>query len=297
MQKKSFHIAVIGAGVMGRGIAQQAVASGCRVSLTSYHAASRARAREHVLAFFAHGLQRGKLNQAQVDDDMQRLTVVDTLAEACADAEIIVESVVEDLAIKQKLLRKLDLLAPAGAVFCSNTSSLPIKKLAAVLRQPERMLGTHFFNPVHVLRLVELVTTTNTADWALQRALNWSGCMNKDAIQVKDNPGFASSRLGVVLGLEAMRMVEQGVATVRDIDKAMELGYRHPMGPLKLSDHIGLDVRLAIAESLYKSLGESQYEPPQILRQMVQSGHLGRKVGQGFYRWDVDSGVLLEERD
>lgn len=297
MQKRAFRVTVIGAGVMGRGIVQQALATGCQVCLTSYHAASRAKARGHVQAFFDHGVQRGKLKQVQVSEYMQALSVVDTLAEACAGAEIIVESVVEDLAIKQQLLKKIDRLAAEDAVICSNTSSLSLLQLAQVLRQPSRMLGTHFFNPVHVLRLVELVTTEISAADAIERTANWLSCMGKDAIQVKDTPGFASSRLGIVLGLEAMRMLEQGVASVRDIDKAMELGYRHPMGPLKLSDHIGLDVRLAIAETLHQSLGESQYEPPQILRQMVQRGELGRKVGQGFYHWDADTGVLLDDAD
>ncbi len=293
MQDNHFRITVIGAGVMGRGIAQQALATGCRVRMTSYHAVSRARAREQMHAFFMHGLQRGKVSREQIDDDMQRLSVHDKLADACAGSELIVESVVEDLAIKQHLLQKIDQLAPQDAVLCSNTSSLSLQLLAGVLKRPGRLLGTHFFNPVHVLRLVELVTTKDSEDWAVQRALGWVRCMQKDPIEVRDNPGFASSRLGVVLGLEAMRMVEQGVASVADIDKAMELGYRHPMGPLKLSDHIGLDVRLAIAESLHRSLGASQYAPPQILRDLVAAGKLGRKAGQGFYRWDLHSGELL----
>lgn len=293
MSQTRFRVAVIGAGVMGRGIAQQAAATGCQVRLTSYHPASRAHALEHMGHFFAKGVAKNKLSQDQAEAILAKIKVVETLAEACQDADLILESVVEDLAIKQRLFKKLERKAPADAVLCTNTSSLRLQSLAEVLAQPGRLIGTHFFNPVHVLELVELVSSTQTEDWARQRALSWARCMGKHPILVRDSPGFASSRLGVVLGLEAMRMVEQGVASAKDIDTAMELGYRHPMGPLKLSDHIGLDVRLAIAESLEQSLGESQYQAPKILRDKVARGELGRKVGQGFYAWDLDSGELL----
>jgi 3-hydroxybutyryl-CoA dehydrogenase len=207
------------------------------------------------------------------------------LSDALRDADVVIEAVVEDLPVKQRLFAEIERAAPAGALLASNTSSLSIGRIAATMSQPGRLVGMHFFNPVHVMKLVEIVTHGRDSGRAAERAVEFARQLGKEPIVVRDSPGFASSRLGVVLGLEAMRMLEQGVASAEDIDKAMELGYNHPMGPLKLTDQVGLDVRLAIAEYLHATLGKPQYEPPKILREKVKKGELGRKTGKGFYTW------------
>jgi 3-hydroxybutyryl-CoA dehydrogenase len=173
----------------------------------------------------------------------------------------------------------------ADCVLATNTSALSVAQIAAATKRPGRVLGMHFFNPVHIMKLVELVVPEGVDQHALGRARDAARRMGKEPIVVRDTPGFASSRLGIVLGLEAMRMVEQGVASPQDIDKAMELGYGHPMGPLKVSDLVGLDVRLAIAEHLHRELQDGQYVPPALLRQKVTAGELGKKTGKGFYEW------------
>jgi 3-hydroxybutyryl-CoA dehydrogenase len=170
-------------------------------------------------------------------------------------------------------------------MLATNTSSLSVAAIAAAVREPGRVLGIHFFNPVHAMKLVEVVTHPRVAAATVQRAVALARALGKEPIVVQDSPGFASSRLGLALGLEAMRMLEQGVASAEDIDKAMELGYNHPMGPLKLTDLVGLDVRLAIAETLHQALEEPQFAPPQILRDKVAKGELGKKAGKGFYTW------------
>ncbi len=197
-----------------------------------------------------------------------------------------VEAAPERMELKQRLLREVEAAAPPSALLATNTSSLSIDTIAEVLAEPRRFLGLHFFNPVHLMALVEVVRGGRTDEATLEAGVAFARGLGKDPIVVRDAPGFASSRLGVALGLEAMRMVEEGVAEPRDIDKAMELGYRHPMGPLRLTDLVGLDVRLAIAEYLHQKLGGERYRPPAILRRMVQEGKLGRKAGEGFYRWD-----------
>ncbi len=191
----------------------------------------------------------------------------------------------EDLAVKRALFATLDTVAGANAILATNTSSLSVSAIAEATSRPDRVLGMHFFNPVHIMRLVELVRHDATADAVIDRVRDVAVRMGKEPIVVRDSPGFASSRLGVVLGLEAMRMVEQRVASAEDIDKALELGYGHPMGPLRVSDLVGLDVRLAIAEYLYKELGDPHYEPPALLRDKVAAGELGKKTGKGFYEW------------
>jgi 3-hydroxybutyryl-CoA dehydrogenase len=192
------------------------------------------------------------------------------------------------LELKQNVLRHLEAASDQSFIFASNTSSLSISEIAAFSRRPEAVVGMHFFNPVHIMRLVEIVVGRKTSDETVQTVIDVGRKMRKEPIVVKDVPGFASSRLGVALGLEAMRMVEQGVASARDIDTAMELGYNHPMGPLKLTDLVGLDVRLNIAEYLHRELGSETFRPPEVLRQLVSEGKLGKKTGQGFYDWTKD---------
>jgi len=218
-------------------------------------------------------------------DEQRARAVLHHFPGALQGADLVIEAVVEDLAVKQRLFAEIERRAPPAALLATNTSSLSVEQIAAALKDPARLLGMHFFNPVHLMRLVEIVRHARTPETYVERVASIVRLLGKEPIVVHDSPGFASSRLGLVLGLEAMRMVEQGVANVEDIDRAMELGYNHPMGPLKLTDVVGLDVRLAIAEYLHKTLGQSQFEPPKILRDKVARGELGKKSGRGFYAW------------
>jgi 3-hydroxybutyryl-CoA dehydrogenase len=199
----------------------------------------------------------------------------------------VIEAVPERIELKREIFATVDRAAPAHALLATNTSSLPVAQIAASVRDGSRLVGMHFFNPVHVMKLVEVVRHAGASDAAVALAVALSEKMGKTPITVTDSPGFASSRLGLVIGLEAMRMVEQGVASPADIDTAMKLGYGHPMGPLELTDLVGLDVRLGIAEYLTTAIGPG-FSPPQILRDKVAAGKLGKKTGEGFYRWSAD---------
>ncbi|HEY2961114.1 MAG TPA: 3-hydroxyacyl-CoA dehydrogenase family protein [Pyrinomonadaceae bacterium] len=277
-------VAVIGAGTMGHGIAQVAAASGFRVVLNDVDNESLARGARAIEANLAKGIQLGKLTEDDRDRTLQHIHGT-TKLEDCAVADLIVEAAPEKLELKQNILRQLETASDHLFIFASNTSSLSITEIATASRRPEAVVGMHFFNPVHIMRLVEIVVGKQTRDDTVQTVINAGRKMRKEPIVVKDVPGFASSRLGVALGLEAMRMVEQGVASPRDIDTAMELGYNHPMGPLKLTDLVGLDVRLSIAEYLHRELGSETFRPPEVLRRLVSEGKLGKKTGQGFYDW------------
>ena len=270
---------------MGHGIAYVAAVAGCEVRITDARRAALPQALDKIEALLLSGVKRGKLAADEHAAVRKRISAEPQLREAVADVEIVVEAIVEDLALKQRLFAEVERAAPGGALLASNTSSLSIGEIAATMTQPARLIGMHFFNPVHVMKLVEIVTHGRESMPAAERAVAFARQLGKEPIVVRDSPGFASSRLGVVLGLEAMRMLEQDVASAEDIDKAMELGYNHPMGPLKLTDLVGLDVRLAIAEYLHATLGKPQYEPPKILREKVKKGELGKKSGKGFYTW------------
>lgn len=278
-------VAVIGAGTMGHGIAYVAALAGCDVRLTDARSEVLSQATTKIENLVQGGLKRGKLTATDQAGLQQRLHADPDLRSAVRDADVVIEAVVEDLAIKQRLFVDVERAAPNDALLASNTSSLSIAQIASALARPARLVGMHFFNPVHVMKLVEVVTHAPDSRPVVDRAVELARRLGKEPIVVRDSPGFASSRLGVVLGLEAMRMLEQDVASAEDIDKAMELGYNHPMGPLKLTDLVGLDVRLAIAEYLHKTLGKPQYEPPRILREKVTKGELGKKSGKGFYTW------------
>lgn len=277
-------IAVIGAGTMGHGIAQVAAAAGFRVLLNDVNREALARGVRAIEGNLAKGIQLGKLTEDDRDRTLQLIHGTTKLDE-CAAADLIVEAAPEKLELKQNILRQLESASDHAFIFASNTSSLSITEIAAHSRRPEAVVGMHFFNPVHIMRLVEIVVGKQTSDEKVETVIGVGRKMRKEPIVVKDVPGFASSRLGVALGLEAMRMLEQGVASARDIDTAMELGYNHPMGPLKLTDLVGLDVRLSIAEYLYRELGSETFRPPELLRRMVSEGKLGKKTGQGFYDW------------
>jgi len=278
-------VAVVGAGTMGGGIAYVATLAGCSVALTDIRPEAIPPAIRRIGDLFTGGVKRGKLEEADVAAAATRLRADRDLASAVAEADVVIEAVVEDLAVKQRLFAELERAAPAEALLATNTSSLSVAAIASGMRRPGRLVGMHFFNPVPAMKLVEVVAHAGVNRAAVDQAVELARAFGKEPIIVQDAPGFASSRLGVVLGLEAMRMLEQGVASAEDIDKAMELGYNHPMGPLKLTDLVGLDVRLAIAEYLHRSLEEPQFEPPRILRDKVAKGELGKKTGKGFYTW------------
>jgi 3-hydroxybutyryl-CoA dehydrogenase len=272
-------VAVIGGGRMGAGIAQVFAVAGANVTIVEENPAAAAAARERVSTGLARAAERGKLTA----DPQSVLRLVDTGA-VPPEAELVIEAVPEDAALKTEVLRVAESIVGGAAVLASNTSSLSIGGLADGLTRPEQLIGLHFFNPVPASDLVEVVVGPHTADSVRDLAVGWVGALGKTEVVVRDSPGFATSRLGVLLGLEAIRMLEEGVADAVAIDRAMELGYRHPMGPLRSTDLVGLDVRLAIAEHLRRELGE-RFEPPRLLRDKVARGELGRKTGQGFYTW------------
>jgi 3-hydroxybutyryl-CoA dehydrogenase len=215
---------------------------------------------------------------------LARVSTVESVDMLPSEADLVVEAVPEDPALKARVLAAAERAVSTTTVLASNTSSLSVTELAAALTRSGRFLGMHFFNPVPASELVEIVVAPDTDVATVEAALQWTRCLGKKDVVVKDSPGFASSRLGLALGLEAIRMVEEGVAEPEAIDDAMRLGYKHPMGPLRLTDLVGLDVRLAIAEHLHDTLGE-RFAPPRLLREKVARGELGRKTGQGFYSW------------
>ncbi|MEZ4241557.1 MAG: 3-hydroxyacyl-CoA dehydrogenase family protein [Myxococcota bacterium] len=277
-------IGVIGAGTMGHGIAQVSAQAGLEVVLADADAGALARGVEAVRKNLDKGVEKGKVTAADRDAALARIRTGD-LAAAAEGADFVVEAVPERLALKQELLAQVEATAPAGCVLGTNTSSLAIRSIGEGLKDPGRLIGTHFFNPVHLMPLLELVVADATRPEALDRARVLGAMLGKDVIVVKDRPGFATSRLGVALGMEAIRMVQEGVASAEDIDKAMVLGYRHPMGPLRLTDLVGLDVRMHIGSYLAEALGNAAFEPPALMREMVAEGRLGKKSGRGFYDW------------
>ncbi len=280
---------------MGRGIAQVAAAAGVHARLFDIDDDVVRAASERIASSTQKRVERGKMSQAARDETLAHLHACSDLAEAADGVSFIVEAVPEHMDLKVKVLSAARDVAPATAIVGSNTSSLSITELGERLGAGERVIGTHFFNPPPAMSLLELVVGLHTTDATLASARGLADKFGKTAIVVNDSPGFATSRLGVTLGAEAIRMLEGGVASVRDIDRAMELGYRHPMGPLKLTDLVGLDVRLAILDHLHREVGE-QFRAPALLRQMVRAGWLGKKTGRGFYDWTGDSPVPVDPR-
>ena len=278
-------IAVLGAGTMGHGITQVAAAAGYKVIMRDMDMNAVARGVRSIEANLAKGIQLGKLTEEDRDDTLQRIRGTAKL-EDTREADLFIEAAPERMELKQEILRSVEALSNRDFIFATNTSSLSISEIASVSTRPASVVGLHFFNPVHLMRLIEIVTGNETSDETVEVVRQVARRMRKEPITVRDVPGFASSRLGIALGLEAMRMLEQNVASAKDIDTAMELGYNHPMGPLKLSDLIGLDVRLDIAEYLYRELKSETFRPPQILQKMVSEGKVGKKSGEGFYRWN-----------
>ncbi len=279
-------IAVLGAGTMGNGIAQVSALGGYQVLLydleRSFIEKGLAKIRENL----SKGVEKGKIARVDMEAAFDRLLGTTDLEHAVSNVSLVIEAAPEKLELKRELFAKLAKFCKAQTILASNTSSLSISQIAAATNCPDRVLGLHFFNPVHLMKLLEVVRGEKTSDATLQLALEFAQRIGKNPITVKDSPGFASSRLGVALGLEAIRMFEAGVASAQDIDTAMELGYNHPMGPLKLTDVVGLDVRLAIAEYLEKTVGP-QFKAPELMKRMVHEGKLGKKTGQGFYNWNA----------
>ncbi len=279
-------VTVIGAGTMGHGIAQVAAQAGRTVRLADAVPGSAAKALERIRANLDGAVERGKATAADRDAALSRISVQDDLVQATRGTDIVIEAIPEQLGLKQQLVRAIDPIVPAHAILATNTSSLAIARIADAAATPGRVVGMHFFNPVHIMKLVEVVVHEGTSPAARDKVVAFAKELGKEPIVVKDSPGFASSRLGLALGLEAMRMLEDGVASAEDIDKAMTLGYNHPMGPLRLTDVVGLDVRLAIANYLEQTLGSPVFRAPAVLIQKVKEGKLGKKSGEGFYRWD-----------
>ena len=276
-------IAVIGTGTMGNGIAGQAAISGFDVKIYDVNPPKAAQAIEAINRTYDKGLSRGKVTEGQVKSARERLDIGRSITDVVGDADLVVEAIPERMDLKQKLFKELEDSVGQQTIFATNTSSLSITEIAHAVSKPERVVGMHFFNPVAVMPLVELVKGEYTSSEVLDEVRRVAESMGKQCIEVIDSPGFATSRLGITLGNEAMRMFQEGVASAEDIDKAMVLGYRHPIGPLALTDLVGLDVRLAITEHLFQEIGSDTFRPPRILRQMVRAGRLGRKTGRGFY--------------
>ena len=277
-------ISVIGSGTMGRGIAYLGAVSGYDTVLYDVEAEALEAAKVNIESTLRKGVEKNKLTEAEAKAALEHLNVVTELEPAVNGADLIVEAVPESLDLKIEIFSQADLFCPPEAIIASNTSSLSITKLASHVERRDRFVGMHFFNPPHLMKLIEIVRGERTSEETVEAVREVAAKMGKTAIVVRDTPGFATSRLGIAIGLEAMRMFAEGVASAEDIDRAMELGYNHPMGPLKLSDLVGLDIRLGIADYLASTLGP-RFEAPQLLRDMVAEGKLGKKSGEGFYKW------------
>jgi 3-hydroxybutyryl-CoA dehydrogenase len=278
-------VGVIGAGTMGHGIAQVCAMAGCEVVLCDLESDFVEKGLAKVQANLQKGVERGKVDSELAEASLARLSGTTDHAIVADEADLLIEAIPEKLSLKQALFRSLEAHAPEHVIYGTNTSSLSVAEIADAVTHSQRVIGMHFFNPVHIMKLLELVVHDGGDEAVTATIQAFGERIGKDVITVQDFPGFASSRLGVCLGMEAIRMVEQGVASPEDIDKAMEVGYRHPMGPLRLTDLVGLDVRMHIGEYLARTLKNPAFEPPALMREMVAQGLLGKKSGQGFYSW------------
>ena len=278
-------VAVIGAGTMGAGIAQVCAQAGWKTNLYDAFPEGLERGMERIEAFWEKGIARGKTTNEQREEWSAMLTPVSDLAEAVGEADLVIEAVPEIPELKNSIFAQIDEFAPPHAVLGTNTSSLSIADIAAVTNRPEQVIGMHFFNPVPIMKLLEVVQHDRTSQTTIATAQSAGAAMGKTSILVRDIPGFATSRLGVVLGNEAIRMLADGVASAKDIDTAMVLGYKHPMGPLALTDLVGLDVRRDILLNLQRSFNDDAYAPHPLLERLVSEGRLGKKTGKGIYDW------------
>ena len=278
-------VAVIGAGTMGAGIAQVCAQSGWNTVLYDAFPVGLEKGMQRIDAFWDKGIARGKTTEEQKQEWSENLRAESNLEHAVRDCDLIIEAVPEILELKQKIFQEVEQYASENAVFATNTSSLSIGKIASVINHPERLIGMHFFNPVPIMKLLELVKHERTSEETVHFAKEAGSAMQKTTILVNDIPGFATSRLGVVLGNEAIRMLADGVASAKDIDTAMVLGYKHPMGPLALTDLVGLDVRKDILKNLQESFDDDSYAPHPLLDKLVAENRLGKKTGMGIYDW------------
>lgn len=278
-------VGVLGAGTMGHGIAQVAAMAGHEIRLRDIEERLVEDGIRSIEENLRGGIERDKVTEAEAEATLDRISGTTSLADAVADADLVVEAIPEDLELKQDTFREVEGLVDESAVLATNTSSLSVTAIASALDRPGRAIGTHFFNPPHIMALVEIVVAEQTSATTREFTREFVEEIDKTSIEVIDTPGFATSRLGVTLGSEAMRMLQEGVADPRDIDRAMELGYNHPMGPIELTDLVGLDIRLDVLEYLREELGE-RFRPPQVLKRKVRAGKLGKKTGEGFYVWE-----------
>ena len=278
-------IAVIGTGTMGRGIAYLSALAGYETVIHDSDPAALDAAKGAVESLLRKGVEQQKVSDSDAGAAMRRVHVAADLEPAVHAADLIIEAVPEEVELKRDLFSQADLFCGDETILASNTSSISITTLAGAVERRDRFVGMHFFNPPQAMKLVEIVRGERTSDATVAEACAVAEKMGKQPVLVRDTPGFVTSRLGVAIGLEAIRMLEQSVASAEDIDRAMELGYNHPMGPLRLTDLVGLDVRLGIAEYLAATLGP-RFEPPALLRKMVAEGKLGKKTGEGFYKWN-----------
>jgi len=283
-------IAVLGAGTMGRGIAQVAAMAGYETRLYDVSNDALAAAEGRIFKNLAKGVELGKVEPDTAAEAKERLTLQPELAPAVQGADLIIEAVPELMAMKIETFEKVAQHAPAEALFASNTSGLSITEMGAASGRAERFVGMHFFNPVHIMRLVEIVRGLETSEETLAAIEEVARRMGKETVLVNESPGFVTSRINVLIGNEAFRMLETGVASAADIDKALKLGLNHPMGPFEMVDLVGLDVRLSILEHLHRTLGEA-YRPNRLMVQLVRAGRLGRKVGRGVYEYEAEGGA------
>jgi 3-hydroxybutyryl-CoA dehydrogenase len=278
-------IAVIGAGAMGHGIAHVAALGGFRTLLHDADQDALARGRKSIAANLDKGVARGKLDASDAEAALARLETVGDLEQAAREADFVIEAVPERMRLKIEIFQTLDRAAPEHAVLATNTSGLSITELAAVTRRPGRVPGMHFFNPVHIMKLVEIVRGLETDEEVLELTAAVAQRMGKQTVVVRESPGFVTSRVNALIGNEAFEMLDGGIASAEDIDQALKLGLNHPMGPFELVDLVGLDVRLSVLKNLHATLGE-KYRPSPLLEKFVKAGRLGRKVGRGVYEYD-----------
>jgi 3-hydroxybutyryl-CoA dehydrogenase len=281
-------VAVVGFGTMGTGIAQVFAQSGFEVVAVDVSEEILRRGVETIVSgpFGLRRLvERGRITEEQMREVLSRIRTTTNLAEAVSSADFVIEAVFEDLEVKRRVFRDVDTHAPKHAILASNTSTLSITALAAATSRPDRVVGMHFFNPPQVMKLVEIVRGLQTSDETVEVVKGLAERLGKTPVVCRDVPGFIANRVGIIAILEAIRLYDQGVASAKDIDTAMKLGYNWPMGPLELADFIGLDVLLSIAEVLYRETGNPAYHPPTVLRRLVAAGYLGRKSGRGFYTY------------
>ena len=278
---------VVGAGLMGTGIAHAGISSGHPTTLIDTRTDALQRARESIVAILDGGVRLGKLAPEARDAALARLTTADALSAADAGAALLIETATEDLAIKQAIVREAEARLGADAVIATNTSALSITEIAAAAQRPGRVIGMHFFNPVHKMKLVEIIRGLETDDATLQKVRDWSAALGKTSIEVNEAPGFTTSRMSALMGNEAMYMLAEGVAKAEDIDTAMRMAFNHPMGPLELGDLTGWDTRLTVLQYLHRTLGE-KFRPCPLILKLVKSGRYGRKVGRGVYAYDAN---------